>query len=253
MYDINSSMTETYELIAESILSNSLSWIASVAAYILLAVGMYSIADRRGISKPWLAWIPFGQNWILGSISDQFQYVAMGQNKSKRKVLLTLEILVSILSVAICVILVAALWDVMVSAYSNGVFSQQIIERRVMELTASLMIVLLLSLVLLGLAIAHAIVQYMALYDLYRSCDPANATLFTVLSIFLGGLLLGLLVLVCRKKDLGMPPRRDQVFAQPGYLPPQGGQPQQQNWQQPTQPPVDPWQQNQQPRDPWAP
>ena len=237
MYDINSSMSEFYQVIAEAVLSSSISGFAGLAAYILLAIGLYSIADRRGISKPWLAWIPFGQVWILGSISDQFQYVAMGRQKSKRKALLTLEILMTLLGVAVCVMAIAVVWQYVVAL--PQVPTADAVEREVMELFAPMMGILLLSLVLLGMSIAYIVVYYMALYDVYRSCEPANATLFTVLSIFLNGLLQGLLVLVSRKKDLGMPPRRDQVNVQPGYLP--------------SQPTADPWQQNQQPRDPWAP
>ena len=222
MYDINSSMTETYELIAESILSNSLSWIASVAAYILLAVGLYSIADRRGISKPWLAWIPFGQNWILGSISDQFQYVAMGQNKSKRKVLLVLNIVLAVLYAVLLVCYIAVIINV-VTGLLNGADEDQL----VMGLMGPLMGILGMCLPVVGVAIAVMVLRYMALYDLYTSCSPSNNVLFLVLSIIFG-VTEPFFIFFNRKKDGGMPPRRPepQAYAplpeqQPQYQPPQ--------------------------------
>ena len=40
--------------------------IYAIAAYIMGSLGHYTIAQRRGIKHPWLAWIPFGNLWILG-------------------------------------------------------------------------------------------------------------------------------------------------------------------------------------------
>ncbi len=53
--------------------------------YVLQALSLYSIAKRRGIGKPWLSWIPVANTWILGSISDQYQYVVKGKVRNKRK------------------------------------------------------------------------------------------------------------------------------------------------------------------------
>ena len=39
----------------------------SIVMYVLNAVGMYRITKRRGIHHAWLAWIPVGCNWLLGS------------------------------------------------------------------------------------------------------------------------------------------------------------------------------------------
>ena len=238
MYDIEQSMSEVYTQLIGSLASNSFTSILSLVAYCLLAAGLYTIADRRGISKPWLAWIPFGQNWILGSISDQYQYVTMKREKSKRKVLLTLEILVTVLAVVICALCVVAIVQMTQGVIGGGITQTQINDQ-VMEASALLLGVLLLTFVLLGMSIAMIVVHTMALYDLFRSCDPANATLFTVLSFFLSGILQGAFVLVSRKKDDGMPPRCDQTYTQPGYLP--------------QQPSVESWEQPQQPQDPWNP
>ena len=53
---------------------------------------MYAVAQRRGIEKPWLAWVPVGNAWLMGCISDQYRYVKLGQVKNKRKLLMWLEI-----------------------------------------------------------------------------------------------------------------------------------------------------------------
>ena len=51
----------------------------SVVMYVLSSLGMYRIAQRRGIRNPWLSWIPVGNMWILGCISDQYQYLVKGK------------------------------------------------------------------------------------------------------------------------------------------------------------------------------
>ena len=45
----------------------------SLTTYILGSIGNYTIAKRRGIRNPWLAWIPLAHLWITGCISAQYQ------------------------------------------------------------------------------------------------------------------------------------------------------------------------------------
>ena len=42
----------------------------SVAIYVFTALSMHTIAQKRGIACPWLAWIPVANLWVLGSVSD---------------------------------------------------------------------------------------------------------------------------------------------------------------------------------------
>ena len=43
----------------------------AVASYVLTALALYTVARRRGLKNPWLAWIPVASAWIVGSLSDQ--------------------------------------------------------------------------------------------------------------------------------------------------------------------------------------
>ncbi|MGI6113760.1 MAG: hypothetical protein ACOYEJ_06525 [Mahellales bacterium] len=43
--------------------------IIGIVMYILLALGLYTLAQKRNIENPWLAWIPIvGQAFILGKL-----------------------------------------------------------------------------------------------------------------------------------------------------------------------------------------
>ena len=90
----------------------------------------------------------------------------------------------------------------------------------------SIMGVLALCLPWAGVAIASAVLSYMALYDIYTSCDPANNTVYLVLSI-LFGFTQAIFLFLCRNKDEGMPPRK-QPAAEPEW---QSQPPREDSWE----------------------
>ena len=64
--------------------------IFGIVNYIFQGLTLSTVARRRGINNPWLAWVPVGNVWMLGCISDQYRYVAKGQVKNRRKTMLVL-------------------------------------------------------------------------------------------------------------------------------------------------------------------
>ena len=199
---------------------STLPTLISIAVYVFTALGLYTLAQRRGLRNPWLAWIPVANVWILGSLSDQYRYVVRGQVRSKRKVLLTLNIISAVMGLVMTVVIVAAVvrW---VFSFQAGASETEIVN----AILGSVMGVLALCVPWAGVAIASAVLSYMALYDIYTSCDPANNTVYLVLSI-LFSFTQAIFLFLCRNRDDGMPPRRD---AQPQYRPPV-----QEPWQQDT-------------------
>lgn len=159
----------------------------SIASYVLSAVGMYRIAKRRGIHHPWLAWIPIGASWLLGSISDHYQYVAKHKVTKRRRVLLILNLIAAVPGFVYGL-----------SAMILGIDGGSV---------GAAAIVVLSYLCLLGLSLAAMVICYIAYYDLFRSCKPGNAVLFLILSIFFN-VTLPVFVFICSNSDLGMPERR---------------------------------------------
>lgn len=186
----------------------------SVGAYVLQSLGTYTIAKRRGIKNPWLSWIPVGSSWILGCISDQYRYVAKGQVKNKRKALLILQIVMWIIYIAFFAMFFSFVFQVLGMMYESGMDPSYMGGAYYTELIGPALGMMGLSLVMLGVAIAVTIIQYMALYDLYTSCDPMNNVLYLILSIFFS-ITMPIFVFVCRNKDGGMPPRKPQPAAEP--------------------------------------
>lgn len=168
----------------------------AVVTYVLNSLGMYTIARRRGIHHAWLAWIPVGDAWLLGSISDQYQYVAKGRVRNRRKVLLGL----SIGMFAVLLLMFAGAFVMALSEAVGGDASEVLFG-------GMFAMVLLGYVAIMILAVIMAVFQYIALYDLFTSCDPGNSVLYLVLSILLG-VVLPFFVFSCRNKDYGMPPRK---------------------------------------------
>lgn len=188
-------------LVLSALTSSVPSLILGIVTYVLSSCALYTLAKRREIRHPWLAWVPVANVWIVGSLSDQYQYLVKGQNKSKRKVLLVLNILIMVLSLTILV-----LFGVMVvgAAMSGG---EQDLLAGVM---GPAMAMLGMCVPMLGISIAMMIIRYMAMYDLYRSMDPSNSVLFLVLSILIN-VTEPFFLFFSRNKDDGMPPRKEPV------------------------------------------
>jgi len=168
----------------------------AIVGYVFQSIGLYTIAKRRGIANPWLAWLPVGNYWIAGSIADQYRYVTEGSVKNRRTILLALSI---------AGIVVSSL----VSTMINGSFMLSTGEVTMDQLVSLGTLGTVLNLATSALEIATFVFWQIALYDLYSSCNPKNNVLFLVLGIIFG-FLVPFFIFACRNKEEGMPPRREE-------------------------------------------
>ena len=182
-----------------------------IALYVLRALGLYSIAKRRGISRPWMSWVPVLDLWVLGCISDQYQYVVNGKVRNKRKWLLGLSIAMAVLYIVFAVLIGVAVFGA-VGGMTGSMSDNQLVA----TLLGPVMGLVVGLIPLVGIAIAVMVIRYVAMYDLYTSCNPQNNVLFLVLSIFFTVAEPFFLFFV-RNKDEGMPPRRQQPQDIPTY------------------------------------
>ena len=159
----------------------------SLIFWIISALSLQSIARRRGIRNAWLAWVPVGNEWILGSIADQYQHLIQAKITARRKLLLGLTFGSFVMGV--------------VNSLS-GVLTDMMAHTE-QELMLWGILSLVFSVLALGVNIAALVFYYMSNYDLYRSCNPKNAVTFLVLGIIFP-VTQPFFYLSCRKKDLGM-------------------------------------------------
>ena len=168
----------------------------AIIGYIFRSIGLYTIAKRRGIANPWLAWLPVGYYWIAGSIADQYQYVENGAVNNKRKILLALSV---------ASILISSL----VSSLVTGSFVLTTEQVSAEQLAGYGMMGTLLNLVQWGVNIATLVFWHWSLYELYSSCNPRNNVLFLVLGIIFG-FLVPFFIFANRNREEGMPPRQEE-------------------------------------------
>lgn len=164
-----------------------------IASYVLSSLGLYTVAERRGLRHAWLAWVPIGNAWLLGSISDQYQYVAKGKVTGRRKMLLVLNIAIVVVYIGWLVGMIGNI----IGGYMGGMVLGMVLG----------------WLLFMAVWVALCVFLYISYYDLFRSCQPSNAVLYLVLSILVS-VTLPFFIFLIRKKDLGMPPRKQPVVAE---------------------------------------
>lgn len=168
-----------------------ISLVLGIVVYVFYSLALFTLAKRRGILHPGLAWVPVcGARWILGSLADQYVYFTEGKIKYQRRLLLWLEVGLYVL---------LGLFFALVGGMVAGAVLQDGSQVATMAIWMMLGYFLLLV-----EAIVFAVFQYIALHKIYKSCDPKNTTLFLVLSI-LFNVTTAFFLFACRNKDLGMP------------------------------------------------
>lgn len=166
-----------------------------VVQYILESKSLYTIAKRRGLPTPWMAWVPLANSWLFGCVSDQYQKQVNNRVCKRGKTLLTLRIAV----------LAAGTVFGCIGGVAAGVGTIVHMERSPEELTAMLLTIVGIVLIpVLVIAIVNDIFVYIACYDLYASSQPENAVRRLVLSIIFP-FLLPFFIFACRNGDNGLP------------------------------------------------
>lgn len=171
--------------------------LVGLALYVLRAVGLYKLAKNRAIRCAWLAWVPVASDWILGSVSDQYQYVVKGRIRNNRLILLIL----SAVSVAFGSAVSVLSEEVVVNLIGRLLFGGGNIN------ATQLVVVVGLTALCAGVRLVYRVFSLMAHFDLYRSCTDKYSVIYLVLAIFFR-FLEPVFMFLCRNKDEGMPPRK---------------------------------------------
>lgn len=182
-----------------SMLISTIGSLVPMATYVLVAYSLFRIAQRRGISNPWMAFVPVVQLWLLGSISDDYQMKAYGVEKKRRKILLGLQIAQAALAVALVIMILVAIFAILSAGYTNYDDIGDWIG--VIGSFGGIIVVLLAC---AALSVAAAVFRYIALYDVYRSCKPDQALLFLLLNVFVS-VTEPIFLMVVHSSDDGIP------------------------------------------------
>ena len=177
--------------------------IIGIVLYIFDSIGRYTMAKNKGLNSPWMAWIPYFRDYLLGDIIGD--KVAFGTFiiPYAKMILVVGPIVISVLSAA---------------TYSDN---------------SAVGVLFTLC------AIAFAVYQYGAFYRLYKLYRPDSAVVFLVLSIFFG-FLIPIFTFIIRKDEPQEYLAEQPKAAPTGEQPSAGAEPQAQPEQAPVQPQAQP-------------
>ena len=181
-----------------------------IFSYVAQGLGLSAMAKNRGIERPWLAWVPMANTWMLGRISDQYREKATGEDPNLRKKLLVRKIVQNASTLAFLgLVLLWYIGMIFAIIFSETFFLD--IDALFTPMVLVLYIALFLWIVVYTvISVFYYISQYKALFDIYRSSDPKTSTLFFVLSFF-SQIALTLGIFLNRNKTLGMPPEPAEI------------------------------------------
>ena len=154
-----------------------LAFAVSVITYVMTSLSLYTIADRRKIRNPWLAWIPVANFWIIGSIADDYDE----KNGIKRKWRITLLALyiiyIAIFLVGYIGMVVAAVLYMVRMDY--GTFDMPMSTAMISAFVGIYGFVILMAL----LSIAVSICYYICIFKIFESTVPERAVSYLLISL----------------------------------------------------------------------
>lgn len=157
----------------------AVSAVIGIAIYLLESISVYKMAKSAEIKNPWLAFIPVANDWVFGTLAEK--YKKKNGTKSARFgiILPVLEGIVLIETIALTIFTVISVKEITGYALDAVNTSAEMAPEQFM----SLIPVIILYFALMAVAIAYAVVFFIALWRVYSSFDKSNATLYIVLSI----------------------------------------------------------------------
>ena len=157
----------------------AVSAVIGIAIYLLESISVYKMAKSAEIKNPWLAFIPVANDWVFGTLAEK--YKKKNGTKSARFgiILPVLEGIVLIEAIALTIFTVISIKEITGYALDAVNTSTEMVPEQFM----SPIPVIILYFALMAVAIAYAVVFFIALWRVYYSFDKSNATLYIVLSI----------------------------------------------------------------------
>lgn len=165
--------------------------------YILNAVALTSLSKNRGLSSPWIAWIPFAGGYAIGRLSDDIN-MRRGKTTRQRIILLVTEILMAVSSVLITVFMFRTMFDLL-DLVMNEPFDYYS-ETEALQAMKPFLLFSLFSLPVLAVEIIYMVFQYIALYNIYKSYASSNAIVYLVLTILFAPIATSVFLLMIKNR-----------------------------------------------------
>ena len=159
-----------------------------IAQYVMTSIALYTLAKRRGIANPFLAWIPVADSWITGSVAQEYDE-REGHKRSWGKVLFVTSLIGSVgVLVGYVGMIASAIAEAMKYAPASAPMEAWFIK---------FIICYVLLLVAVVALTAAGIVRYICIFKIYESTVGDKAIKYLLLSIMVP-LACPICLLLCR-------------------------------------------------------
>lgn len=142
-----------------------------IVLYIFQAIGISKMMKSLKLNNSWMAYVPIFNTYAFGKVAEQ--YIKKDGRKSAK-----FSVILLICNFALLFL------SVIMSVFSFSMSFATASGEEEMTMVMAI-IVILFSLFVIACAYAVMAVQYVALWRIFAIFAPKNATLYTVLSIFL--------------------------------------------------------------------
>ena len=175
---------------------------AGVASYVLQALGLYTLADRRRLPNPWMAWIPYANYWLIGGIVDDYE-ATRGIKRKWRVVLLVLALIV----LACVILMYIFLFITIFSTAMDLSFADSFYMDEEAVITSVLGHVMLVYAFAIPMALAAQALQFcfmICIYKVYEYTVPEKAVKYLLLGLLVP-MAQSICLFKCRKKGYERP------------------------------------------------
>jgi len=179
--------------------------IIGIGMYVFRSMGLYTIAKRRGLRLPGMAWVPVGSDWLVGSIADQYNRKARRTNLHLRTILLIGGFVVLAVQIAQIVFYAVNIDQAMLEMWMKDPemwFNESEMwfeSGEFLPLISGMSISSLISMV----TTAFSVFYYIALFRVYRAGTAGRPVWMLILSIVLGAAAESVILFCIRRKDDG--------------------------------------------------
>ncbi len=137
-----------------------------VAAYVLQSLAFHTLARRRGIANPWLAWIPCGNYWIAGALARDHDK----QNGIDRRWDKTLLIL-SVASIA-SFFVIYIVFFILIIMLGLEPSNETLTEEFALKMIAPIVIFYIVLILVMVAMMALQTLTYVCVYKIFESTVP---------------------------------------------------------------------------------
>lgn len=142
-----------------------------IVNYVFQSLSLHTLARRRGIANPWLAWIPYGNYWIIGALARDHDK-QNGISRRWDKILLILSIIGSASFITTYIVFIVYAIINAASMEAAGITYGEDIAA---ELLGGILIIYALLIAAAVVMSAVTTLTYICLFKIYESTVPEKA------------------------------------------------------------------------------